>query len=168
MRVGPLLTGGLGQEVPLPLGLPPPVSAHLLGYQFVTFCENLKMTGRIFVELYPFSLRHFLTVFRPKVLNDWKFVKNRVLKQIANKNHHKTHNYLLNKLLSRIFILFGISILKKSNFIFRKIIVKFEIGFFFQTTGVYIRWIGENYTHSKVQKDMSILVFLKHYIAKKV
>ena len=62
MMVNPLLTGGLGQEVPLPLGPPPPVPAHLIGHQFV-ICENLKMTGLIFFELYRVLLRHFLTDF---------------------------------------------------------------------------------------------------------
>ena len=92
MRVDQLITRGLGQEVPLPLGAPPPIFAHLLRHQFVTFCETLKLTGRVFFELYRFPLRHFLTGFRSQVLNVLKFFKNRVAKQIANKYNHNRIN----------------------------------------------------------------------------
>ena len=111
-----LPTWGLGQQVSLPLGPPPPVFAHHLGHQFVTLCEILKRTGRIFLSYVDFCYVSFWLIFLLKVLSVWKFVKNGVLKCIANKGNRKTHNYVLYKTAISDFQHFGIVVKNKICF----------------------------------------------------
>ena len=162
MRVDPLLAGWLGQELPLPLRPPPPVFAHLFGHHFVTFCENLKMTGWIFFELYRFLWRHFLSDFRSKVLNAWKLVKNQVFKQIANKIITKCIITCSTKLLS---LIFKIWILNKIYFWKNNC----KIWSFENLKNGYILEVLVGTIHIPNFKKTSLFfAFLKHYMTTKV
>ena len=80
--------------------LEPLISAHLLGHQFGTFRENLKVIGTRFLNYIDFwtSLH---AEFHQKVLNVGKLVKILALKQIANNKDHKTFEDKFYKSVSR-------------------------------------------------------------------
>ena len=85
---------------------------------FTLICHTLCKFGDYRLELffsynlYRFLWRHFLAVFDPRGLNVWKFVKNRVFVQNANKNNENTYNYRLYKNTSSDF--------QKNGFLFEK------------------------------------------------
>ena len=101
IRAEPPLTGGWGQKVSLPLEPPPPVFVHLLG-NLMCHTENFTMVGRKLFDLCRFLCRHFVSDFDKKgqmFENSLKIVPCK----LQNNNNQNTYNYLLYKLLSRIF-----------------------------------------------------------------